>query len=49
MNAQVNALVNHKGGTGKSTNCANLGGGRAQAGKRFSWWTAIHRPALPSA
>ena len=34
MNAQVLALVNQKGGTGKSTSCVNLGIGLAMAGKK---------------
>ena len=34
MNAQIIALVNQRGGVGKSTSCANLGVGLAQAGKK---------------
>ena len=34
MNAQIIAVVNQKGSVGKSTTCANLGVGLAQAGKK---------------
>lgn len=34
MNPQIIAVVNQKGGTGKSTTCANLGIGLAKEGKR---------------
>ena len=40
MNAQVLALVNQKGGTGKSTSCVNLGIGLAMAGKKVHFCIA---------
>ena len=49
MNAQVIALVNQKGGVGKSTSCVNLGVELAQAGKKVLLVNMLPKLALPSA
>ena len=43
MYTNIQAIVNQKGGVGKSFSCINIGIGLARAGKKFYWSILIHR------